>query len=228
MKWYYIIKGVQQGPVSDEQIKALINSCELLPGDYVWHEGMGEWEAISQVPELRNLDEPGLSTSRSSNPYVAVGAQVDELAVSGFERDGFTGYASFGRRLVALLVDSLVLFGIGSILGLLLGPILVESGAEGVSEDRLAADVLGLLIGWLYYGLMESSIRQATVGKMAMGIRVTDLNGDRISFARATGRHFGKILSGLILLVGYLMMLWSPRKQTLHDLMAGCLVTRSH
>ena len=220
MKWYYILQGVQQGPVSDEEIRVLIDSCDLLPRDLVWHEGMNEWEAISQVPELRTPADPGNGASALS-----VDTQMD---VRGFARDGFPGYASFGRRLLAFLIDSLVLFGIGSILGLLLGPILVESGAEGVSEDRLAADVLGLLIGWLYYGLMESSIRQATVGKMAMGIRVTDLNGDRISFARATGRHFGKILSGLILLVGYLMMLWSPRKQTLHDLMAGCLVTRSH
>jgi uncharacterized RDD family membrane protein YckC len=172
------------------------------------------------VPELRTPADPGNGASALS-----VDIQMD---VRGFARDGFPGYASFGRRLLAFLIDSLVLFGIGSILGLLLGPILVESGAEGVSEDRLAADVLGLLIGWLYYGLMESSARQATVGKMAMGIKVTDLKGGRISFARATGRHFGKILSGLILLIGYLMMLWSPQKQTLHDLIAGCLVTRSH
>lgn len=220
MKWFYILKGVQQGPVSDEQIRALIDSCDLLPGDLVWHEGMGDWEAISQVPELRTPADPG-----NTAPALAVDTQMD---VSGFERDGFIGYASFGRRLLALLIDSLVLFGIGGVVGLVLGPILVESGAEGVPEDRLAADILGLLIGWLYYGLMESSARQATVGKMAMGIKVTDLKGDRISFARATGRHFGKILSGLILLIGYLMMLWSPQKQTLHDLIAGCLVTRSH
>lgn len=220
MKWFYILKGVQQGPVSDEQIRALIDSCDLLPGDLVWHEGMGDWEAISQVPELRTPADPG-----NAAPALAVDTQMD---VSGFERDGFIGYASFGRRLLALLIDSLVLFGIGGVVGLVLGPILVESGAEGVPEDRLAADILGLLIGWLYYGLMESSARQATVGKMAMGIKVTDLKGDRISFARATGRHFGKILSGLILLIGYLMMLWSPQKQTLHDLIAGCLVTRSH
>jgi Tfp pilus assembly major pilin PilA len=71
---------------------------------------------------------------------------------------------------------------------------------------------------------MESSVQQATLGKMALGIRVTDGQGRRVSFGRATGRHFAKLLSGLILLIGYLMAGFTVRKQALHDMIAGCLV----
>jgi uncharacterized RDD family membrane protein YckC len=74
--------------------------------------------------------------------------------------------------------------------------------------------------------LMESSAKQATVGKMALGLVVTDLNGNRITFARATGRYFGKALSSLILHIGYLMAGFTPKKQALHDIIAECLVVK--
>jgi uncharacterized RDD family membrane protein YckC len=66
----------------------------------------------------------------------------------------------------------------------------------------------------------------ATFGKRLLGLRVTDLQGQRIDFGRATGRHFGKIISALALLLGFITMISDPRKQTWHDKMAGCLVLR--
>ena len=71
---------------------------------------------------------------------------------------------------------------------------------------------------------MESSAYQGTVGKIFLGIKVTDLNGHKIGFGRATGRHFGKIISAIILFVGFIMVAFTKRKQGLHDIMAGCLV----
>ena len=68
---------------------------------------------------------------------------------------------------------------------------------------------------------------QATLGKKAIGIQVTDLDGERISLARALGRYFAKILSGLILYVGFFMAGWTRRKQGLHDMVAGTLVVRN-
>jgi uncharacterized RDD family membrane protein YckC len=78
--------------------------------------------------------------------------------------------------------------------------------------------------GWLYFALMESSSKQGTLGKMALSIVVTDVNGNRITFGRATGRYFGKILSGLILYIGYIMVAFTEKKQGLHDMIAGTLV----
>ncbi|MEP7128319.1 MAG: RDD family protein [Chitinophagales bacterium] len=86
--------------------------------------------------------------------------------------------------------------------------------------------IISVTISWLYYSLMESSHRQATLGKSALGIKVTDLNGNRISFLNATGRYFGKILSGLIFGIGYIMIIFTEKKQGLHDILAGTLVVR--
>ena len=71
---------------------------------------------------------------------------------------------------------------------------------------------------------MLSSEKQATVGKMVLGMVVTDVNGGRISFGRATGRHFAKWLSALILGIGFLMAAFTERKQALHDMIADTLV----
>jgi uncharacterized RDD family membrane protein YckC len=79
-------------------------------------------------------------------------------------------------------------------------------------------------VNWLYFTLQESSQRQATIGKMALGIVVTDLNGERIGFAKATGRYFAKILSAIILLIGFIMVAFTEKKQGLHDILAGTLV----
>jgi uncharacterized RDD family membrane protein YckC len=82
------------------------------------------------------------------------------------------------------------------------------------------------VVSRLYAALMESSSKQATLGKMALGVRVTDLDGNRIGFGKATGRHFAKILSALILGIGFLMVAFTQRKQGLHDMLAGTLVMR--
>ena len=79
---------------------------------------------------------------------------------------------------------------------------------------------------WVYYSGMESSPLRATIGKLAVGIYVTDLQGQRISFGQATGRFFGKLLSSAFLAIGYLMAGLTEKKQALHDSMAGCLVLR--
>ena len=81
-----------------------------------------------------------------------------------------------------------------------------------------------IVITWLYFALLESSTRQATFGKMALGLFVTDLEGNRLSFARASGRYFSKIISGMTFTIGFLMAGFTAKKQALHDMIAGCLV----
>ena len=86
---------------------------------------------------------------------------------------------------------------------------------------------LVIVMTWLYFALMESSVRQGTVGKIALGLFVTDLHGRRISFARASGRFFAKIITGLIpFFIGYMMAGFTEKKQALHDMIAGCLVLK--
>lgn len=125
-----------------------------------------------------------------------------------------TAYAGFWRRVGALLIDSILLSVVFAPLYLAL-------------RDQLATwSALETAASWLYFALMESSSRQATLGKMALGIVVTDMEGNRIGFGRATGRYFAKIISALILGIGYLMAAFTARKQGLHDIIVGTLVVK--
>ena len=131
-------------------------------------------------------------------------------------------YASFGKRFLAFIIDVVLLIVFQIILII---PLAILK--EGVLQhSKIANNVLNIIIHWLYFALQESGKGQATLGKKAINIEVTDLEGNRISFGQATGRHFGKIISVLILFIGYFMMLWDERKQTLHDKMANTLVVQ--
>ena len=89
------------------------------------------------------------------------------------------------------------------------------------------ANLVSLVIGWLYFALLESSERGATVGKMAMGLRVVTDQGQRLSFLNATGRYFAKIISAIILCIGFIMIAFTDRKRGLHDMIAGTLVIKT-
>ncbi len=143
------------------------------------------------------------------------------------------GYGGFWIRVVAAIIDGIILRVVVSPIHLIFGGLGFAGGMmPGLPHAGMAIlggglTVIVLLFGsWLYEAFMESSSYQATLGKMIFGMKVTDLNGNRISFERATGRHFAKWLSAMILGIGYLMVAFTERKQGLHDLLAGTLVRR--
>jgi uncharacterized RDD family membrane protein YckC len=149
-------------------------------------------------------------------------------------------YAGFWRRFVAYIIDAVLFWVVFVVvIGGALGVTDIElSGTLGDSTSQysrpatashdleLLFQFVVLIISWLYFALLESSSRQATLGKMALGIKVTDLDGNRISFGRATGRFFAKIISGIILMIGYIMVAFTAKKQGLHDIIAGTLVIK--
>lgn len=145
-----------------------------------------------------------------------------------------TRYGGFWWRALAYLIDAIILQLALSVLGgaLGFGMMLPLAGTGSLADAVIGFSTLGmilvLLVGqWLYFALMESSRLQGTLGKLAVGLIVTDEEGRRINFMRATGRYFAKFLSGLILCIGYVMAAFSARKQALHDMMAGTLVYRT-
>ena len=150
-----------------------------------------------------------------------------------------SNYGGFFARFVAFVIDAVVVGVLSApvvimLVGGVIPQIIANQNREPdpalvfamLSRFALVA-ILVLAIRWLYEAYLLSSERQATVGKMALGLKVTDLGGRRISFGRATGRHFAKILSHMILLIGYLMALFTERKQALHDIIAGTLVIKA-
>lgn len=132
-------------------------------------------------------------------------------------------YAGFSARLLALVIDGLVV-------ALVFMPVTVVSGGlfgAGWPMSPVVMSAALCVVALVYSALGESSRRQATVGKMALGIKVTDLEGRRISFRRAAWRGLGKLASFSVLLVGFVVAIFTERRQALHDFMAGTLVVRS-
>jgi uncharacterized RDD family membrane protein YckC len=132
--------------------------------------------------------------------------------------------AGFWKRVAAAIIDGIITLAGGFAIGLVFGVFMVAGGTYDPAVSGGIGDIFGIILCWLYFAVLESSPAQGTLGKMALGIKVTDLEGSRIGFGKATGRHFGKIISALILLIGFIMVAFTQKKQGLHDMMAGCLV----
>jgi uncharacterized RDD family membrane protein YckC len=143
-------------------------------------------------------------------------------------------YAGFWIRFVAFVIDAILVAIVVLPFSLIISVMIRISGSAvampGIGIDLVTVIVrlaLSSFANWIYEAALESSSKQATVGKMVLGLKVTDLEGRRISFLRATGRHFAKILSAMIFLIGYIMAGFTLRKQALHDIIAGTFVVRT-
>jgi uncharacterized RDD family membrane protein YckC len=144
-------------------------------------------------------------------------------------------HGGFWRRVLAYIIDTIILSIVGGMIsGSLLGSAAgLGAITGGVDETTmftgamLGVQGISFVINWLYFALLESSSMQGTLGKKALGMIVTDLDGNRIGFGRATGRYFAKFLSAIILLIGFVMVAFTQRKQGLHDIIASTLVYKA-
>jgi uncharacterized RDD family membrane protein YckC len=164
---------------------------------------------------------PQCGRSMGSPAPVVAGAPVSVAAPASYIPPTPSGpmtvapglaYAGFWLRFVAYIIDSLIIsVAAGAIILILFFATgfaaMVRNWSENPNTDVFQGTVLlaiilvaiGMLLGvWLYYALMESSRHQATLGKMTLGLIVTDLRLQPISFGRASGRFFAKFITGLI------------------------------
>ena len=147
-------------------------------------------------------------------------------------------HAGFWMRFAAILIDGIL---IGAVNSIVMTPLLGQTFQMAMSAESgdltqfdlmawittfIVSNIVVTVISWLYFAFMESGSMQGTLGKKLLGIKVTDMDGGRIGFGRATGRYFGKILSGMILMIGFLMAAFTEKKQALHDMLAGTLVVK--
>ena len=214
-------------------------------------DGAAFCPACGQPVRLSATGSAGLPAATSSATALPVGYDpnvyptASQTAPPVVYAQPSVQYAGFWLRVVAYLIDSIIL-GLGFMA--LFIPFAIMTGLTAVLGNIHAGDdprdagavlggafflglftiaCLGFLGGWLYHAKMESSSWQATLGKKALNLRVTDLNGAQISFNRATGRHFAKLITGLIPLgIGFMLAGLTERRQALHDMIAGCLVLR--
>lgn len=182
----------------------------------------------------------GTPAGRPAAPPAVASPYADPAGLAASR--GFV-FAGFWLRFVAALIDGLIM---SFALVVLIIPLIFLTGfaahfgdlaqRHGQPDPALVGGFIAMILlfsavsvlaQWLYHAYLESGEKQATWGKQALGLYVTDLMGNRISFGRASGRFFGKIVTGMIPLgIGYIMAGFTERKQALHDMIASCLVLR--
>ena len=127
-------------------------------------------------------------------------------------------YAGFWIRLLAYILDAIVL-------GAITYPLIRVLSSMGIGDS--SSNILSIAISWMYFAVFESSEWMASPGKKVLGLIVTDEQGMKISIGRATRRYLAKIVSGLILGIGFIMVAFTARKQGLHDKIFHTLVLRT-
>jgi uncharacterized RDD family membrane protein YckC len=200
--------GNQLGPFTMDQLRQGLSDGSFAASDLAWHEGLPSWVSLASLV-------PGIAP-------VPVAA-----AYNGYAPVQAAAYAGFWRRVLALIIDYCIIMFVVFVIAFIIGFAAAFSGAITSSEQaETYGQWFGIICFWLYYALMESSKMQATLGKRALGIKVYTEEGQRLSFGRATARHFGKILSGLILGIGFIMAAFTEKKQALHDIMAKTVLVK--
>lgn len=236
-EWYYVEKGEQRGPVDHHTLVGRIGRGELGADTLVWRDGMADWNPARSVAAL---SAPAAGIRDAGGPGLAAAPH----AVAGIESGGFdpfsqehygtiaVTYAGFWKRFAAVLLDGFILWIPQYILQMIVAMIWMTFNGD---SDNPASIFLMAMFSWqvsfglqlAYFSFFESGSWQATPGKKILKIKVTDADGRRVTLARAFGRNAGKLLSSLVLGIGYIMAGFTERKQALHDIMANCLVVNA-
>jgi uncharacterized RDD family membrane protein YckC len=247
MEWHYLKEGRVLGPVPGTSIRAWLDSGFLNTEDLVWQSGMSEWTPLSEVPEFGGEAPAGTTGGGISGAGEFAGGLIGRAAAP----EGCSGFAGFWLRAGAYAIDGIILSGTLFLFWSQVKPDLVQTLLNSyqtlaqsvdwptywarsqemmVTIQKAKSDpyfTVGFyVLPWLYYALMESSPWQATLGKRAFQLKVTDLDGRRLNFIRASLRHFAKLISEFAFMLGFVLAGFTPRRQALHDLLSRCLVLR--
>ena len=244
--WYYAdAERQRQGPFSADEVAGQFRNNRIGMNTLVWREGLSEWRPLQDFVSELNLHgdaadsdalpsaEPPAAPTADASPYAPPTAAVtpEEGFVGGHE----VVYVGFWKRAAALFIDSMVVTFVYYIV-MFVAMLVLGIGAFtmiGNDPDAGGAALMGVVglvyllypvVSAAYYAGFESSSKQATLGKMAVGIKVVDGDGRRLTLKHALGRWLSVTLNYLTLYIGYLMVAFTDRKRGLHDMVAGTLV----
>jgi len=195
-KYLLVINGKPEGPFSIDELK----QRKIKPNDFVRSSIMDDYKEAHEVEELRGL----------------LGFSKQHLAPQYF--------AGFDQRWMASALDWFMVL----LVIIFFGVIVLLSTSDKSTQIMIALSVLGIIpiVNFIYHVVMEASPKQATYGKQILKIKVTNMQGERIDFAKSFGRNLAKILSVLTLFFGYLYSFFNSKQQCLHDVVAGTLVIK--
>jgi len=251
IEWYFADGQERQGPLSAEDMRQRFQRGEITLATLVWREGFAQWAPLSEAVDELQLQNLASAASTLGNgidlrgdytaidngtaplpgtgggtysPYTAPAAATGH-ASSAVVNGQDVVYAGFWKRYAAYFIDYILLTVVTLPLSMIINVMGASSGNEGVQVAlTLVVMLLSLVISIGYYAGFHASRGGATLGKMAVGIKVVRGNGERISFLRAFCRYLATIVSSLILMIGFIMAAFTERKQALHDMMCDTLV----
>lgn len=227
-EWFHVDAArQQQGPHTADKLIARYARGELRADTLVWKAGMADWLPLAQALTLPAAPHamPAHDPLPSAASIMQPGAAIDRSDIV---------YAGFWRRFAASVLDSFVV-SIASyailIPAMLLGGLNMADMESGGAADPsrmlmtlVPAYLLMIVLQAVYFAWMHSRPAQATLGKMAVGIKVARPDGTTISFWRGIGRYFGLILSAIPLYIGFIMAGFTDHKRALHDMVSDTVV----
>ncbi len=244
------------GPFTRAQIAEKLQRGEITLSSLAFTDGLAQWTPLRDIlarldaanPPPPAIVAPPAPAVAAATPIAAPASPTPAYSYAAtMEPPPHLIYAGFWLRVIAHLVDAIVLLvGFGILLALWLGIVALTVGLHGFGSFQPPSSspqiepgtlvILALLeillvaaifvMGWLYHACLESSAWQGTLGKFVLGLRITGMTGERITFWHATGRFLARIVATLPFFAGYIMCAFTPRKQALHDLIASTLVVR--
>ena len=245
MDWYYVNEeGQKMGPVSQQEFDELVSKGTITQQTKVWNSNYGEWKTYGNVtgviPEPLEKSTVVAATTNGSSSQICticnkdfsesemisfgqdwVCASCKPIYVQHIKEGAAVGsanyeYGGFWIRVVAKIIDSVILYFVNMIF------MLFTVGFS--SSENVAAMSIGVIINlvvqmatYLAYNTWFIGAMGATPGKMALGLKVITENGGKVSFKLASGRYLAEILSGMIFLIGYIMVAFDDEKRALHD-----------
>ncbi len=227
------------GPFDEARVLSDLEKGLLRPDDALWVEGLERWIPVKMVfdelhgspgssasLELEPMDSPSLPESEDlATPASVPMSEAEGLRGHRPEPDEFgVQYAGFWVRFAAVLIDEIPIILLSVALGFGLAFVLASFGLELRASDQ-RFDAASLIVSWLYYATQEGGQHSATFGKRAFNLQVLRADGFQpFGFGRGTARFGASIISGLVLMIGYLMQPFTPRKQALHDMITDTVV----
>jgi uncharacterized RDD family membrane protein YckC len=230
--------GERHGPYKEDDVRQWLRSGQVSRDDLAWYEGLADWQPLSVLfpDEVR-------SAPPVDNPYSAPTASLQALPQTTIL--ALEDHAGFWKRFAAWLIDYVILLIPTMLIFVSTGTIDAfmqywtqlhsgtspEVAALALKKAVLVPGMIVGVIGFVYYVLFEGSKWQATPGKLALGIRVTDSEGHAVGMRRSIIRNAVRLVNiiqlpfiGLIPFISYIVTAWTPHKQGLHDMLAKALV----
>ncbi len=241
MEWYYVSGGNRVGPVGDSELATLVQQGVVGPDTHVWNQGMKDWQtygtvagvpAVSTQPAVCTVcgkTVPAEDVIRFEGATVCATCKptfVQQLK-EGTAQTTALNLASIGNRFVAVFIDGIILSVAFYAIKFAVLAGMAGAGQQDIIVGATIALSLGQVVAQACYEIIMLGKYGATLGKMAMHIKVVSPDGSPISYGRATGRYFAKILSGLILYIGFIMAFFDKEKRALHDQMCNTRVIRA-